>query len=190
MVRIRPLVRYIDSDERNFPMSYQSSSPQPPGKHGLIAKQLAIQPEDQAEFNDLLAQYQQEINPQGPIQQTLFDELITAAWNLRRVRILESELNLLDPRSDRLARHHSRFERTLHRSLKELKALQTDAALHQMLPREVRHRTPLLASPLKIAKRAQERDKAYAEADAKIPPLRSWLPKPEITVVANASNAA
>jgi hypothetical protein len=174
-------------------MSNQANA-QAIGKHGLLARQLAIQPEDQAEFNDLLAHYQQEINPQGALQQTLFDELITAAWNLRRVRILESQLDMLDPRSDRLARHHSRFERTLHRSLKELKSLQTDAALHHMLPRELRHRTPLLASPLKIAKRAQERDKAFAQAfaqaDAKLPPFESRLPKPEITMVANAPNAA
>jgi len=43
-------------------------------KHGLSARQLAIAPQDRDEFEELLAHYQTEINPRGPIQQTLFDE--------------------------------------------------------------------------------------------------------------------
>ena len=131
-------------------------------KHGLSAKSLSIQPADQEDFNDLLAQYQREINPQGPIQQTLFEELVAAAWNLRRVRTLQSELEMLDYRYERLDRYHVRFERTFHRTLKELRTLQTEAALHHMLPRETRHKTPILASPLIIAKRSQERQKEFA----------------------------
>ena len=96
-----------------------------------------------------------EINPSGQIEQTLFDELVAAAWNLRR--ILESELDLLDPQYDRLTRHKTRNERTFHRALKELKALQTNDTLNRMLPGEILHKTPLLASPLIIAKRSHER---------------------------------
>ena len=126
-----------------------------------LAQQLNIQPADREEFDGLCAKYQQQINPQGALEQTLFDELLTAVWNLRCVRILEAEIGMLDPRYDRLARHHARFERTFHRALNQLRTIQTDAALHHMLPREVRHRTPVLASPLKIAKRSQERDRKY-----------------------------
>ena len=36
-------------------------------KHGLTAKQLAISPQDQEEFEDVLASYQREINPTGPL---------------------------------------------------------------------------------------------------------------------------
>ena len=130
-----------------------------PGQHHIVrnplSKQLAIQPEDCPEFDDLLAAYQSQIRPAGSIQHTLFEELVSAAWNLRRVRILESRLDLLDPRSDRLAQHKSRFERTFHRALNQLKALQTEHALRHTLPREIRRRTPLLASIQKIAKRSQ-----------------------------------
>jgi len=132
-------------------------------KHGLTAKQLAIQPEDQEEFDELFAFYQAEVNPQGPIQQSLFEELITAAWNLRRVRILQAGLDLLDPQYDRLARHHTRIERTFHRSLKELKALQTNRTLRATLPAHLVTRTPVLAAPLIVAKRSQERDKQRKE---------------------------
>jgi len=128
-------------------------------KHGLTAQQLTIKPEEREEFEQLLAHYQNDIQPQGAIQETLFDELVAAAWNLRRVRALQSQTDMLDPLSDRLGRHHTRIERTFHRALKELKALQTEARLHDMLPRQDRHRTPFLASPLVISKRSQERER-------------------------------
>ena len=137
-------------------------------KHGLTAQQLAIKPEDREAFDEMLAGFLHEINPSGQIEQTLFDELVAAAWNLRRIRILESELDLLDPQCDRLARHKTRNERTFHRALKELKALQTNDTLHRMLPREILHKTPLLASPLIIAKRSHERRR---EILAGFPPL-------------------
>ena len=148
--------------------SGKAASSQNARKHGLSAQQLSITPEDREAFDDLLSSYQFQIRPNGAIQQTLFDELVAAAWNLRRIRILEAQLDLLDPMYDRLARHKTRIERTFHRSLKELKALQTDQALHHMLPREIRRRTALLASPHSIAKRSQER--------ALPPPKTSWQP--------------
>jgi hypothetical protein len=37
-------------------------------KHGLSARQLAIQPVDQEEFDELLAEYQAQINPRGAAQ--------------------------------------------------------------------------------------------------------------------------
>lgn len=131
----------------------------------------AIVPQDQSEFNVLHAQYQREINPQGPLQQTLFEELVAAAWNLRRVHLIEADLDMLDPRFDRLARHHARFEKTFHRALKELRTLQTEAALRQLLPREIRRNTPLLACPEKISRRSQERDKLRSSPLHHVQPL-------------------
>ena len=141
----------------------KAKSSQNARKHGLTAKQLAIQPDDQEEFDELLAFYRAEVNPQGPIQQTLFEELITAAWNLRRVRVLQAGLDMLDPQHDRLARHHTRIERTFHRALKELKALQTSRALRATLPTYLVTRTPVLAAALVIAKRSQQRDREIRE---------------------------
>jgi len=153
----------------------KAASSQNARKHGLTAKQLAIQPEDQEEFDELLAFYQAEVNPQGPIQQTLFEELISAAWNLRRVRVLQAGLDMLDPQFDRLARHHTRIERTFHRALKELKALQTSRSLRATLPAHLLPRTPVLAAPLVIAKRSQERHQERKQefAEAVRLPLRT-----------------
>ncbi len=56
---------------------------------------------------------------------------------------------------DRLARHKSRIERTFHRSLKELKALQTSGAIRRLTLCDIAETVPPLASPSEIAKRTQ-----------------------------------
>jgi hypothetical protein len=56
---------------------------------------------------------------------------------------------------DRLARYTSRIERTFHRSLKELKALQTNQAVGALMPRDIVETAPPLASAIEIAKRTQ-----------------------------------
>jgi hypothetical protein len=137
-------------------------------KHALTARDLVIGPEDRDEFEAFLAEYQTGLAPQGALQQTLFDQLVAVAWNLRRICRMETELcsgaatyqDLLDnddlqAKLDRLARHHTRIERTFHRSLKELKALQTDAAIRLMIPRHVRKTASPLASANEIAKRTK-----------------------------------
>jgi hypothetical protein len=137
-------------------------------KHGLTAAELVIGPEDREEFEAMLADFQCNLAPQGAIQQTLFDELVSAAWNMRRIRRMETALcagaaTYLDLLNDdeiqtklgRLARHKSRIERTFHRSLKELKALQTNQAVGALMPRDILETAPPLASTIEIAKQTQ-----------------------------------
>jgi hypothetical protein len=137
-------------------------------KHGLTAKDLVIGPEDRDEFDELLAGLQADVSPEGSIQEALFDELVSSAWNLRRIRRMETELcagaatyldllndDEIQTKLDRLARHKSRIERTFHRSLKELKALQTSAAIRSLIPSDLAKSVPPLASTREIAKRTQ-----------------------------------
>lgn len=136
-------------------------------RHGLTARELVIAPEEHHAFEQLLAGFQAEVAPQGAIQHALFDELVASAWNLRRVRRMEADLCAgVDPsdllhdaglqsKLDCLARHHTRIERTFHRCLKELKALQTNDVLQASLPRSLRENVPALASTSEIAKRTQ-----------------------------------
>jgi hypothetical protein len=135
--------------------------------HGLTAQRPAISEEDRAAFQQLREQLQAETKPQGPLQQIVFEELVHSAWNLGRVRAMEAELNASAPgalltdddgcaaKLDRLARHHTRIERAFFRSLRELKALQTDAALSLTLPAYFMKIAPPLASRSQIAKRTQ-----------------------------------
>jgi hypothetical protein len=134
--------------------------------HGLTAQHPVISDEDRAAFDQLRAQLHAETKPQGALQQIVFEELVHAAWNLHRVRAMEAEINASAPDAllsdegpgaqlDRLARHHTRIERAFFRSLRELKALQTDAALTLTLPAYFMRIAPPLASRSQIAKRTQ-----------------------------------
>jgi len=134
--------------------------------HGLTAQQPVIPDQDRAAFQQLREQLQAETKPQGVLQLMIFEELVHSAWNLGRVRAMEAELNASAPgalltddgpaaKLDRLARHHTRIERAFFRSLRELKALQTDAALSLTLPAYFMKLAPPLASRSQIAKRTQ-----------------------------------
>ncbi len=179
-------------------------------KHGLTATQLVIAAEDREEFEELLAQFQTDIQPQGALQQMLFDQLVAAAWNLRRIRRMEAELtasaqsylDILDnpeltAKLDRLARHQTRFERSFHRSLRELKSLQTDAALAPTLPPVFMQRVRPLASKTQIAKRTQAlaiadrqngvEEEYWSGADAEAGALRSALENYERPLTVDAA---
>jgi hypothetical protein len=166
--------------------------------HGLTAAELVIAAEDREEFDDLHAQLEADIRPEGALQQILFDQLVASAWNLHRIRRMETELttsaetylDILDnpdltAKLDRLARHQTRIERTFHRSLRELKSLQTDAALAPTLPPEFMQRVQPLASKTQLAKRTQAlatadrlngpEEEYWSGADAEVAALRSAL---------------
>src|SRR5260370_3311369 len=57
--------------------------------HGLTARDVLIAPDEREEFEELLSDYQTDVQPQGAAQQSLFDYLVAAAWNLRRIRRME-----------------------------------------------------------------------------------------------------
>jgi hypothetical protein len=145
----------------------QARSSQNARTHGLTARDLIVAADERDEFEELLSGYQSGVKPQGAIQQTLFDELVGAAWNLRRVRRMEVELcsntsyqdllndEQIQKKLDRLARHKTRIERTFHRSLKELKALQTNTVIEATLPRPVRQHVLPLSNAIEISKRTQ-----------------------------------
>ncbi len=137
-------------------------------KHGLTSAEIILAFEDREEFEELQAQLEADVRPQGALQQTLFDQLVASAWNLRRIRRMEYALTdsaahymdlienvELTVRLDRLARHQTRIERSFLRALKELKALQTEAALTTTLPAGFMETAPPLASRIQIAKRTQ-----------------------------------
>ena len=141
----------------------QARSSQNARTHGLTARDLIIAPHERQEFEQLLNDYQAGVKPQDGIQQSLFEELVGAAWNLRRIRRMEvracSDTTLtadqLGKDLDRLVRYKTCIERTFHRSLKELKALQTNAVIQATLPENVRKNVLPLSNATEISKRTQ-----------------------------------
>src|SRR6266568_8025801 len=101
----------------------QARSSQNARTHGLTARDVCITPDEREEFAQLLNDYQTDVKPQGAIERSLFDNLVAAAWNLRRIRRMEvrvcSDTTLkagqLEAELDRLYRYRTCNERSFHR---------------------------------------------------------------------------
>jgi hypothetical protein len=109
-------------------------------RHGLTAMRLSVAPEDQPEFNQLKQELLLDVRPEGALENALFERLLLANWNLRRVSRYETQLldetNPFAPSNpaaasafDRLARYRRDLERSAHRALTELRLLQTERAI-------------------------------------------------------------
>ena len=145
----------------------QARSSQNARTHGLTARDLVIAPNELEEFEELRNDYQASVQPQDAAQQSLFELLVGAAWNLRRIRRMEVRAcsdttrtaEQLEKDLDRLVRYKTCIERTFHRSLKELKALQTNAVIQATLPDKVRQNVLPLSNATEISKRTQYLEK-------------------------------
>src|SRR6185437_9317926 len=100
-------------------------------RHGLFSVANFVRPEEQQIFHEFETGYKIELSPSTPLEQTLAREIIHAAWRLRRCASLEvaPPEHLTDEELDRLQisidRARSAAQRTFHRSLKELRRLQS-----------------------------------------------------------------
>jgi hypothetical protein len=116
-------------------------------KHGLTARELVICPEDQPAFEELHTAYLAELQPAGILETEMLNAIVHAAWNLRRIRILEAALfdGAVDPLEDeqnepklaRLSRYYKRFESTLLRATRELRTLQSNRAARANSPERI-----------------------------------------------------
>ncbi len=107
--------------------------------HGLTAREVVIHPGEQPDFDQLLEDLTDELAPQGALEKLTFNNLVHAAWNQRRCRLLEADLAakgldpLVDPEAEaesaRIGRYAARAERSYYRALRELRTLQTNRAL-------------------------------------------------------------
>jgi hypothetical protein len=60
--------------------------------HGLCATGALTSDEASQPFEELCASLQRELNPQGPAEQNLFEQIAILAWKARRVRAIEQGL--------------------------------------------------------------------------------------------------
>jgi hypothetical protein len=61
-------------------------------EEGKAHSQFVLAAEEREEFEELLAELQADVRPQGSPQQILFDQLAESAWNLPRIRRMKAEL--------------------------------------------------------------------------------------------------
>ena len=101
-------------------------------RFGLFSVANFVRPEEQDIFSEFETSYLAELAPDSSLEQTLAREIIHAAWRLRRCANLEvaPPEDLTDEEFDRLQisidRARSAAQRTFHRSLKELRRLQSE----------------------------------------------------------------
>ena len=142
--------------------------------HGLTSRDLVVAEHEREEFEQFQSALIEELKPEGPLETTVVRQLLHAAWNLQRIRRMESELWQIEPNLllsddsskafERLARYQARTERSYYRALKELKDLQLNRVLRATLPEPLLAVLPALVSAEKIKRtqRAASRDEAMS----------------------------
>jgi uncharacterized protein YecA (UPF0149 family) len=129
-------------------------------KLGLFSVVNFVRPEEQDIFNEFESGYMVELSPVSPLEQTLAREIVQAAWRLRRCASLEIDPpeNMTGEELDRLQtsidRARAAAQRTFHRSLKELRRLQSE------------HLEPAAAIDAILAKKLEERKRQFAAENA------------------------
>jgi hypothetical protein len=109
-------------------------------RHGLTARHLVVRDDEREDLAQLQAELTAELDPSGPTETIVFEELLHAAWNLRRFRRIEAELSTGSATDfapdgvntaalDRLTRYQARAQRSYYRAVAELRTLQTNRAL-------------------------------------------------------------
>ncbi|MBM3724150.1 MAG: hypothetical protein FJW40_01815 [Acidobacteria bacterium] len=72
---------------------------------------LFVAPEEEEEFAAFFDEISRELSPQGALERVMFEEIVHAAWNERRILRIER-------RSPSLERHLAHYRRSHKRSLK------------------------------------------------------------------------
>ncbi len=114
----------------------KSRSSQNAVTHGLRAKKIenAVPHPMRSEYEKLRRQFLDDYKPAGAIESTLLDMVIFAAWQLYKIRDMETftGIDMGMPgsfgRSEKLARYRGSQERLFFRSLNQLKQIQQERA--------------------------------------------------------------
>jgi hypothetical protein len=158
----------------------KSTGPSPAGlavtrfnalKSGIDAKSQVIPGEDPTEFETLAENYRRQFLPATPAEVCLVDALVTADWELRRLRkivpVIWDERAFERPESaeakrlDRLNRRLDAAERSYYRALKELnKSAAARAALEAQQAAQQAPNQAEAAMEQKLASFRQEQNPA------------------------------
>ena len=107
---------------------------------GIYSAADFVLPEDNRIYHLFCENFQKELSPEGPFEQTLAAEIVHAAWRLRRCSVVESNMGesgmdfQLDPMvspayahaQETVDRARAQSHRNLHRATAELRRLQTE----------------------------------------------------------------
>jgi hypothetical protein len=126
-------------------------------RHGLTSKDVVIPPGKEEAFRTLQNSLSVELQPEGAVQELVFRQLVHAAWNLERIRLMEAATDIADPKFGLLLRYQAQAERSFHRALKQLRELHTlrhQQELHEIfVPPGEGLGLPALADPRLVQRR-------------------------------------
>lgn len=124
-------------------------------KHGLLARQVIIDPAENRPFNKIANKLIAELQPESAIEMIIAEEVIINYWRLRRYLKLENEFFLFvnkpkfgldssdfmdkftmfvrkNPSFDVLLRYHTSIYRSFYRSLNEYKNMKSSNNLSKL----------------------------------------------------------
>ena len=122
-------------------------------KYGIEARSLVLPSEDPAELVVLAAEYHQQFDPVGPLEDYLVETVVRSDWLRRRYSMVESmivmeaiantDLSTLQAFTCRaalqIARRLASEERSYYRALKELRRTQAERLSQEAEPGEAVH---------------------------------------------------
>ena len=133
-------------------------------KYGIDAASIVIPGEDPAELQALIAEYFDDLHPEGPLQRFLVETMIHAQWSKRRFARVEAELlrsllpggsceTLMEDRTlQRVHRRLQSLDRTYFRALAELRRAQRQERTVEEPSQPARPEVPVSASNLHITR--------------------------------------
>ncbi|HKD07369.1 MAG TPA: hypothetical protein VKB79_15815 [Bryobacteraceae bacterium] len=117
-------------------------------KHGLFTRRDFVLPDERDEYNETLRSLLNQLCPDGILEQTFADEIMSAQWRLRRCRIAESDLAArsledetldeaaIDRKQHSIDRARASAHRILRQSIAELRKLQTERRIRMEFEHE------------------------------------------------------
>ncbi len=147
-------------------------------KFGLFSVANFVLPEEQHIFAEFESGFMAELAPDSSLEQTLAREIIHASWRLRRCANLEATPpeDLTEEEADRLQisidRARAAAQRTFHRSLKELRRLQSERVYATFVAKP-----PVETAPENSAKQTQSQRASSQPKPASSQPKPSLIPR-------------
>ena len=96
-------------------------------KHGLLASTVLTtkgDPEDGAQFAELLAALDHDLEPLGRLEEMMVEKIAVCWWRQKRALKLYTVLTPADDYSDRIVRYETSIQRQLAHAINQLERLQ------------------------------------------------------------------
>ncbi|MBK5295031.1 MAG: hypothetical protein JJE04_25565 [Acidobacteriia bacterium] len=141
-------------------------------KHGFSAQNIIVMSGQEDDFKKLQSDLIAEVRPDGALEKALFQQLLRDAWTLHRIELRQIEMagSGRDPlfypacekEFDRIERYHARAQSGFHRSLRQLRTLQTNRMIQTLLPEPLgKGALPALVKPAEIVALAKRTHKSW-----------------------------